>query len=330
MRGPSSLPSGLSAGGRGKDKAPPAANLRVRNMLKRPLHTLSIGVGPAGKEMKVAQLLPQWIICELQQFNYSVLGKLLVIMGIDDKLDKLDDKGLGVIGLTTQLEDTGTKIETRELLDEKVVLQDAVNRLNFKNQAVYKGTRRMPSFSDKETKDTEYIKQHLQRFKEENHEPELELQGQTARSTGPRECRDGGTTSAGTFTAGYGPPGLAALFLRNLRGKWFLTLSAAFSRCRLITAGMNLTCSSERSRTCVVRSITKLRCMEAEKDRTAAEKSVVARTVAALEADLRRVKRDAEAFGRYMKLLRPEKGRLEAEQKEKITQAEQTKRHRPR
>ncbi|KAJ7507511.1 MT-A70-domain-containing protein [Mycena galericulata] len=95
-RGPSSLPSGLGAGGRGKDKAPcrylhyevdwdgsdgdwaRSANLRGRNVPKRPLHKLGIGMGPAGKETKV--LPPQWINCDLRRFDYSVLGKFHVIM----------------------------------------------------------------------------------------------------------------------------------------------------------------------------------------------------------------------------------------------------------
>lgn len=64
---------------------------------------------------------------------------------------------------------------------------------------------------------------------------------------------------------------------------------------------------------------------EAEKNRIAAEKSDVARTVAALEADLRRVRRDAEAFGRDLKLLRSEKERIEAKQQEEATRAERTR-----
>lgn len=52
------------------------------------------------------------------------------------------------------------------------------------------------------------------------------------------------------------------------------------------------------------------------------EKDDVARTVAALEADLRRVKRDAEAFGRDLKLLRNQKDKLESDKKEEISKAE--------
>ncbi|KAI0366979.1 hypothetical protein BV20DRAFT_951123 [Pilatotrama ljubarskyi] len=62
--------------------------------------------------------------------------------------------------------------------------------------------------------------------------------------------------------------------------------------------------------------------MEAEKARMAAEKGDVARTVAALEADLRRVRRDAEAFGRDLKALRAQKDKMETERKEERARAE--------
>ena len=55
--------------------------------------------------------------------------------------------------------------------------------------------------------------------------------------------------------------------------------------------------------------------VEAEKARAALEKGDMARTVATLEADLRRVQRDAEVFGRDLRQLRAQKDRLEAERK---------------
>ncbi|OBZ74037.1 hypothetical protein A0H81_06283 [Grifola frondosa] len=79
---------------------------------------------------------------------------------------------------------------------------------------------------------------------------------------------------------------------------------------------------SKASETCAVHSRTKRTTSPArnrEKNRIAAEKGDVARTVAALEADLRRVKKDAEAFGRDLKLLRTQKDRLEEERKEEQT-----------
>ncbi|TFY56456.1 hypothetical protein EVJ58_g7633 [Rhodofomes roseus] len=61
---------------------------------------------------------------------------------------------------------------------------------------------------------------------------------------------------------------------------------------------------------------------ETERNRIAAEKSDVARSVAALEADLQRVRRDAEMFGRDLKLLRAQKDRLEDERRLEQTKAE--------
>ncbi|KAJ8592124.1 MT-A70-domain-containing protein [Rhizopogon salebrosus TDB-379] len=89
-----SLPSGLGAGGRGKEKAPcrylhfeidwdekdgplaPADSWRSQR-LKKPFK-IELGMGPDGKNMQV--LPPQWINCDLRRFDYSVLGKFHVIM----------------------------------------------------------------------------------------------------------------------------------------------------------------------------------------------------------------------------------------------------------
>ncbi|KAE9397790.1 hypothetical protein BT96DRAFT_883573 [Gymnopus androsaceus JB14] len=65
--------------------------------------------------------------------------------------------------------------------------------------------------------------------------------------------------------------------------------------------------------------------VEAEKNRIATERSDVAQTVAALEADLKRVRENAEAFGRDLKDLRAEKERLEKKHQEEQSKAERTK-----
>lgn len=57
----------------------------------------------------------------------------------------------------------------------------------------------------------------------------------------------------------------------------------------------------------------------------AMEKTDVARTVAALESDLRRVKRDAEAFGRDLKALRTEKEKLQEKHRDELAKAERAK-----
>ncbi|EKM80477.1 hypothetical protein AGABI1DRAFT_73723 [Agaricus bisporus var. burnettii JB137-S8] len=92
-RGPVSLPSGLGAGGRGKEKAPcrylhyevdwdptDAENEKTKERVavKGKPHRLEIGLGPPGRE--ATPLPPQWINCDLRKFDYSVLGKFHVIM----------------------------------------------------------------------------------------------------------------------------------------------------------------------------------------------------------------------------------------------------------
>lgn len=51
----------------------------------------------------------------------------------------------------------------------------------------------------------------------------------------------------------------------------------------------------------------------------------VARTVASLEADLNRVRKKAEEFGRDLKALRAEKDKLEAKQREDLSKADRLK-----
>ncbi|KAI0347296.1 MT-A70-domain-containing protein [Trametopsis cervina] len=85
-----SLPSGLGAGGRGKEKAPcrylhfevdweesDGENRRGKEG-RRKGYKLGIGMGPGGRETQV--LPPQWINCDVRRFDYSVLGKFHVIM----------------------------------------------------------------------------------------------------------------------------------------------------------------------------------------------------------------------------------------------------------
>lgn len=61
---------------------------------------------------------------------------------------------------------------------------------------------------------------------------------------------------------------------------------------------------------------------EEDKHRAASEQGDMARTVAALETDLHRVRRDAEAFGRDLRELRTQKDRLEAERRDETVRSE--------
>ncbi|KAH7931301.1 MT-A70-domain-containing protein [Leucogyrophana mollusca] len=92
-----SLPSGLGAGGRGKEKAPcrylhfeidwderdapppgTDSGWKDKQQVIRKPFKLDIGMGPNGKDMQM--LPPQWLNCDLRRFDYSVLGKFHVIM----------------------------------------------------------------------------------------------------------------------------------------------------------------------------------------------------------------------------------------------------------
>lgn len=64
---------------------------------------------------------------------------------------------------------------------------------------------------------------------------------------------------------------------------------------------------------------------EQEKNRMATEKTDIARTIAVLETELKRVRKDAEIFGRDLKALRAEKEKSQQRQKEDITKAERAR-----
>lgn len=55
------------------------------------------------------------------------------------------------------------------------------------------------------------------------------------------------------------------------------------------------------------------------------EKTDIARTIAVLEAELKRVRKDAEIFGRDLKALRAERERSREKQNEVVTKAERAR-----
>jgi len=70
---------------------------------------------------------------------------------------------------------------------------------------------------------------------------------------------------------------------------------------------------------------TKVQQAEEEKEKIIAEKHDVSKTIAALEADLRHVRRDAETFSRDLRRLKTEKERAEEKYKDEITRLERNK-----
>lgn len=64
---------------------------------------------------------------------------------------------------------------------------------------------------------------------------------------------------------------------------------------------------------------------EQEKNQMAMEKTDIARTIAALEAELKRVRRDAEIFGRDLKALRAKREKSRERQREDVAKTERVR-----
>jgi len=65
--------------------------------------------------------------------------------------------------------------------------------------------------------------------------------------------------------------------------------------------------------------------VQQEKEKVWSEKDGVASTVAALQADLKRVRKDAEAFGRDLKILHKEKDKLEGKLKDEVAKGDRAR-----
>ncbi|KAJ6498301.1 hypothetical protein DFH09DRAFT_334683 [Mycena vulgaris] len=180
------------------------------------------------------------------------------------------------------------------------------------------------------------IKQQLQRFKEENHELEAELRVNVNAEQKARLLEVRVTENAETVEQLRQERSLLAMDHKDLQHR-FSEISEHANRLRAEYRASQVSHDNRRHeldlqlgeiddvRRALDDQADQLQRAETEKNRIAAEKSDVARNVAALEADLRRVRRDAEAFGRDLKLLRSEKERLEAKQREEATRADRTR-----
>ncbi|KAJ7696511.1 hypothetical protein B0H17DRAFT_1158623 [Mycena rosella] len=180
------------------------------------------------------------------------------------------------------------------------------------------------------------VKQQLQRFKEENHELEAELRVNVNAEQKARLLEVRVSENAETVEQLRQERSMLAMDHKNLQLR-FSEISEHANRLRTEHRASQVSHDDRRHeldlqlgeiddlRHALEDQADQLQRAEAERNRIAAEKSDVAKNVAALEADLRRVRRDAEAFGRDLKLLRSEKERLEAKQREEATRAERTR-----
>ncbi|KAG6902546.1 hypothetical protein C0995_014935 [Termitomyces sp. Mi166 len=184
--------------------------------------------------------------------------------------------------------------------------------------------------------DMDDVKKHLQKFKKENHGLEKELREnanieQKARILESRVAENSETIENLRYERS-----LLAADYKALQQR-FSAVSEEADRLRVAYKTSSTSHENRRQqldlhlleindlRRALSNKADELYRAEQEKQRVSMERSDVAKTVAALETDLRRVKRDAEAFGHDLRLLRAEKEKEEERHKEEIAQLERAK-----
>ncbi|KAG6811541.1 hypothetical protein H0H92_006894 [Tricholoma furcatifolium] len=184
--------------------------------------------------------------------------------------------------------------------------------------------------------DMDDVKKHLQKYKKENHDLEKELRENANMEQKARLLEGRVAENAETIEHLRHERSLLAADHKALQHR-FSAISEEADRLRTAYSASSTSHDNRRHqldlhlleiddlRRALSNKASELHKAEQEKQRVSAEKSDVARTVAVLEADLRRVKKDAEAFGRDLKLLRTEKDRQEEKHKQELTQLERTK-----
>ncbi|KAK0466948.1 uncharacterized protein EV420DRAFT_1260439 [Desarmillaria tabescens] len=184
--------------------------------------------------------------------------------------------------------------------------------------------------------DMEDVRQQLQKYKKENHDMETELRQNANAEQKARLLENRVSENAETIEQLRQERALLVADHKALQ-KRFSEISEHANRLRDEHAASQMSHDNrihqldlhmteiDDLRRALSNQGEELQRAETEKNRISAERSEVSRTVAILEADLRRVKKDAEAFGRDLKLLRTEKDRAEAKQKDELDKAERTK-----
>ncbi|KAG6841233.1 hypothetical protein C0991_000517 [Blastosporella zonata] len=184
--------------------------------------------------------------------------------------------------------------------------------------------------------DMEDVKKHLQKFKKENHDLEKELRENVNIEQKARLLESRVAENLQTIDNFRHERSLLATDHKALQQR-FSAISEEADRLRAAYGTSSASHDNRRHqldlhlleigdlRRALSDKSDELQRVEQEKQRVSAEKSDVARTVATLEADLRRVKKDAEAFGHDLKLLRAEKEKQEDKHREEVTQLERAK-----
>ncbi|KAJ7647253.1 hypothetical protein FB45DRAFT_987061 [Roridomyces roridus] len=311
---------------------PPTPPTRTTEALRTDLHTVN---------SQLAKMKRQW-----EEEKQQLLGENAILQ---DKTNRLDAK-------VRTAEEEVRKVAESKKAGEKLRVGvegelDEAKRVILELESDLKAERvRLRTFATEQNRvqrdkenvlvqlqrteaDMEDVKTHLQRFKQENHALEAELRVNANAEQKARLLEVRVSENAETVEQLRQERSLLAMDHKDLQRR-FTEISEQANRLRTEYRTSQNSHDKRRHeldlrlgeigdlRRALDDQADQLQQTEAEKERIAAEKNGVASTVATLEADLRRVRRDAEAFGRDLKLLRAEKDRLEAKQSDDATRAE--------
>ncbi|EKM50608.1 uncharacterized protein PHACADRAFT_152721 [Phanerochaete carnosa HHB-10118-sp] len=226
--------------------------------------------------------------------------------------------------------------ERRKLLGENASLKDTTNRLNLEVRQAKSDMRRLAD-TDRTKASTQGdmadIRQELQRIKQENQELEGELRANSNVEQKARLLESKVAENIETIEQLRRERSLLVADHKKLQ-KQFGQASENVNQLRKSHATSQTSHDKRRHaldlhlleiedlRRAISAQTGELQRAEAETQRAASERGDLARTVAALETDLRRVRRDAEAFGRDLRELRAQKDKLEAERRDATARAE--------
>ncbi|KAK7025162.1 PACT-coil-coil domain-containing protein [Favolaschia claudopus] len=314
---------------------PPTPPTRTSEALRSDLHSVNY---------QLAKMKKQW-----EEEKQKLLGEKAVLQDAANRLNAKVDKAEEEVRIVAETKKAGEKLrvgieseleEARRIISElETDLKSERSRLRAlsteQNRAQREKENVLLQLQRTET-DMEDVKRQLHRFKEENHELEHELRVNATAEQKARLLEERVQENAETVEQLRHERSLLAQDHKDLQRR-FSEISEHANRLRTEYRASQVSHDNRRHeldlqlgeiddlRRALDDQADQLQRAEVEKHRIAAEKSDVARTVASLEADLRRVRRDAEAFGRDLKVLRGEKERLEAKQREEGQRAERAK-----
>ncbi|KAJ7781957.1 hypothetical protein DFH07DRAFT_1017858, partial [Mycena maculata] len=320
---------------------PPTPPTRTSEALRADLHSVN---------SHLAKMKKQW-----EEEKQKLLGEKAVLQDAANRLNVKVRTAEEEVRMVAETKKAGEKLRVGDLEEARRVISDLeadlksersrLRALSTEQSRVQRDKENVLLQLQRTEMDMEDVKQQLQRFKEENHELEAELRVNVNAEQKARLLEVRVSENAETVEQLRQERSLLAMDHKDLQRRFSEISEAGRShssaalanRLRAEYRASQMSHDNRRHeldlhlaeiddlRHALDDQASQLQRAEAERERIAAEKSDVARTVAALEADLRRVRRDAEAFGQDLKLLRTEKECLEAKQQDEATRAERTR-----